>query len=149
MKRSGLAAIVTGAGRNIGEGISKTLASAGAKVAVVGVDLGVDQGRGGKVAAEIVQAGRSCREPGRAHPGADDRLARGRDQVLCGGDPAVRGGDHSGAHQGGVNYGPSWCEARRACFFVRCVVPCDYGVVAPGASAKGVPASYLAFAGRV
>jgi NAD(P)-dependent dehydrogenase (short-subunit alcohol dehydrogenase family) len=53
MKLSNQVAIVTGAGRNIGEEISKTLASAGAKVAVV--DL--DKGRGEKVAAEINQAG--------------------------------------------------------------------------------------------
>jgi NAD(P)-dependent dehydrogenase (short-subunit alcohol dehydrogenase family) len=53
MKLSNRVAIVTGAGRNIGEEISKTLASEGAKVAVV--DL--DEGRGGKVAAEIRDAG--------------------------------------------------------------------------------------------
>ena len=53
MKLSNQVAIVTGAGRNIGEEISKTLASEGAKVAVV--DL--DKGRGEKVAAEIARAG--------------------------------------------------------------------------------------------
>ena len=53
MKLSNQVAIVTGAGRNIGEEISKTLASEGAKVAVV--DL--DKGRGEKVAAEITRAG--------------------------------------------------------------------------------------------
>src|SRR6202030_4182696 len=53
VKLSNQVAIVTGAGRNIGEEISKTLASAGAKVAVV--DL--DKGRGERVAAEIVKAG--------------------------------------------------------------------------------------------
>jgi NAD(P)-dependent dehydrogenase (short-subunit alcohol dehydrogenase family) len=53
MKLSNQVAIVTGAGRNIGEEISKTLASEGAKVAVV--DL--DKGRGEKVAAEIAKAG--------------------------------------------------------------------------------------------
>ncbi len=53
MKLSNQVAIVTGAGRNIGEAISKTLASEGAKVAVV--DL--DKGRGEKVVAEITQAG--------------------------------------------------------------------------------------------
>src|SRR6266436_2468872 len=52
MKLSNQVAIVTGAGRNIGEEISKILASEGAKVAVV--DL--DKGRGEKVAAEIVKA---------------------------------------------------------------------------------------------
>jgi NAD(P)-dependent dehydrogenase (short-subunit alcohol dehydrogenase family) len=46
-------AVVTGAGRNVCEEISKTLASEGAKVAVV--DL--DKGRGEKVAAEITRAG--------------------------------------------------------------------------------------------
>jgi NAD(P)-dependent dehydrogenase (short-subunit alcohol dehydrogenase family) len=53
MRLSNRVAIVTGAGRNIGEEISKTLASEGAKVAVV--DL--DKGRGEKVAAEIRDAG--------------------------------------------------------------------------------------------
>ena len=53
MKLSNQVAIITGAGRNIGEAISKTLASEGAKVAVV--DL--DKRRGEKVAAEITQAG--------------------------------------------------------------------------------------------
>ena len=53
MKLSNQVAIVTGAGRNIGEEISKTLAAEGAKVAVI--DL--DRGRGERVAAEIVKAG--------------------------------------------------------------------------------------------
>ena len=53
MKLSNQVAIVTGAGRNIGEEISKTLAAEGAKVAVV--DL--DKARGEKVAAEIARAG--------------------------------------------------------------------------------------------
>ena len=53
MKLSNQVAIVTGAGRNIGEELSKTLASEGAMVAVV--DL--DKGRGEKVAAEINKAG--------------------------------------------------------------------------------------------
>jgi NAD(P)-dependent dehydrogenase (short-subunit alcohol dehydrogenase family) len=53
MKLSNQVAIVTGAGRNIGEEISMTLACEGAKVAVV--DL--DKGRGEKVAAEITRAG--------------------------------------------------------------------------------------------
>jgi NAD(P)-dependent dehydrogenase (short-subunit alcohol dehydrogenase family) len=53
MKLSDQVAIVTGAGRNIGEEISKTLAREGARVAVV--DLG--KGRGAKVAAEIGAAG--------------------------------------------------------------------------------------------
>jgi len=46
-------AIVTGAGRNIGEEISKTLAAAGAKVAVVDMD----EARGRTVAAAICAAG--------------------------------------------------------------------------------------------
>jgi NAD(P)-dependent dehydrogenase (short-subunit alcohol dehydrogenase family) len=53
MKLSNQVAIVTGAGRNIGEEIAKTLASAGAKVAVV--DL--DKGRGERVATQINKAG--------------------------------------------------------------------------------------------
>jgi NAD(P)-dependent dehydrogenase (short-subunit alcohol dehydrogenase family) len=53
MKLSNQVAIVTGAGRNIGEEISKTLASEGAKVAVVDMDTG----RGDKVAAAIGNAG--------------------------------------------------------------------------------------------
>jgi NAD(P)-dependent dehydrogenase (short-subunit alcohol dehydrogenase family) len=53
MKLSNQVAIVTGAGRNIGEEIAKVLASEGAKVAVVDMD----KGRGEKVAAEITKAG--------------------------------------------------------------------------------------------
>jgi len=53
MKLKDQVAIVTGAGRNIGEEISKILAENGAKVAVVDMD----QGRGGKVAAGITKAG--------------------------------------------------------------------------------------------
>jgi NAD(P)-dependent dehydrogenase (short-subunit alcohol dehydrogenase family) len=53
MKLSRQVAIVTGAGRNIGEEISKLLAHEGAKVAVV--DL--DKGRGAKIAAEIEAEG--------------------------------------------------------------------------------------------
>jgi NAD(P)-dependent dehydrogenase (short-subunit alcohol dehydrogenase family) len=53
MKLSNQVAIVTGAGRNIGEEISKTLALEGATVAVVDMD----KGRGEKVAAEIRAAG--------------------------------------------------------------------------------------------
>jgi NAD(P)-dependent dehydrogenase (short-subunit alcohol dehydrogenase family) len=56
VKLANQVAIVTGAGRNIGEEISNTLASEGAKVAVV--DL--DKSRGGRVAAEIVKAGREA-----------------------------------------------------------------------------------------
>jgi 3-oxoacyl-[acyl-carrier protein] reductase len=50
-------AIVTGAGRNIGEDICKLFVQEGAQVAIV--DL--DPGRGGRVAAEInaVQAGKA------------------------------------------------------------------------------------------
>src|SRR6202030_923553 len=47
MKLSNQVAIVTGAGRNIGEEISKTLAAEGAKVAV----LDLDKGRGDRGAA--------------------------------------------------------------------------------------------------
>jgi NAD(P)-dependent dehydrogenase (short-subunit alcohol dehydrogenase family) len=53
MKLTNQVAIITGAGRNIGEAIAKTLAAEGAKVAV----LDLDKGRGDKVAAEIVKAG--------------------------------------------------------------------------------------------
>ena len=53
MKLTNQVAIVTGAGRNIGEDVSKLLASEGAIIAVV--DL--DKGRGEKVAADIVAAG--------------------------------------------------------------------------------------------
>ena len=50
-------AIVTGAGRNIGEDVSKLFVEEGAKVAVV--DL--DSNRGGKVAGEI-----NAKHPGKA-----------------------------------------------------------------------------------
>ena len=53
MKLRGQVAIVTGAGRNIGEEIAKLFAAEGARVAVVDMDAG----RGGRVAAEIRQSG--------------------------------------------------------------------------------------------
>jgi NAD(P)-dependent dehydrogenase (short-subunit alcohol dehydrogenase family) len=53
MKLTNQVAIITGAGRNIGEAIAKTLAAEGARVAV----LDLDKGRGDKVAAEIIRAG--------------------------------------------------------------------------------------------
>jgi NAD(P)-dependent dehydrogenase (short-subunit alcohol dehydrogenase family) len=53
MKLTNQVAIITGAGRNIGEAIAKTLAAEGAKVAV----LDLDKGRGDKVAAEIIKDG--------------------------------------------------------------------------------------------
>jgi NAD(P)-dependent dehydrogenase (short-subunit alcohol dehydrogenase family) len=53
MKLTNQVAIITGAGRNIGEAIAKTLAAEGARVAV----LDHDKGRGDKVAAEIIAAG--------------------------------------------------------------------------------------------
>jgi len=53
MKLKDQVAIVTGAGRNIGEEIAKVLAENGAKVAVVDMD----EGRGSKVAGEIVGHG--------------------------------------------------------------------------------------------
>src|SRR5271154_6354225 len=53
MKLKGQVAIVTGAGRNIGEEIAKLLATEGAKIAVVDMD----KARGEHVAAAIVSAG--------------------------------------------------------------------------------------------
>ena len=53
MKLNGQVAIITGAGRNIGEEVAKLLASEGAKIAVVDMD----PGRGDKVAAAIRDAG--------------------------------------------------------------------------------------------
>src|ERR1051326_7560082 len=53
MKLQDQVAIVTGAGRNIGEEIAKVLAQNGARVAVVDMD----PGRGNKVAGEIVGHG--------------------------------------------------------------------------------------------
>ena len=52
MKLDGQVAIVTGAGRNIGEAIAKLLAEEGAKIAVVDMD----PGRGSSVADELKQA---------------------------------------------------------------------------------------------
>jgi NAD(P)-dependent dehydrogenase (short-subunit alcohol dehydrogenase family) len=57
MKLQGKVAIVTGAGRNIGEATAKLLAAEGAKVAVV--DL--DQARASKVADDITAAGHEAR----------------------------------------------------------------------------------------
>jgi NAD(P)-dependent dehydrogenase (short-subunit alcohol dehydrogenase family) len=56
MKLKDQVAIITGAGRNIGEDTAKLFASEGAKIAVVDMD----KGRGEKVAAAIVQAGGSA-----------------------------------------------------------------------------------------
>jgi NAD(P)-dependent dehydrogenase (short-subunit alcohol dehydrogenase family) len=53
MKLKDQVAIITGAGRNIGEDTAKLMAAEGAKVAVVDMD----KGRGEKVAAEIAKAG--------------------------------------------------------------------------------------------
>jgi len=53
MKFKGQVAMVTGAGRNIGEDVSKLLADNGATIAVVDID----QARGEKVANDIVAAG--------------------------------------------------------------------------------------------
>ncbi|HWG06663.1 MAG TPA: SDR family oxidoreductase [Beijerinckiaceae bacterium] len=57
MKLSNQVAIVTGAGRNIGEDVCKLFASEGASVAVV--DL--DKERGDKVAADILASGRNAK----------------------------------------------------------------------------------------
>jgi NAD(P)-dependent dehydrogenase (short-subunit alcohol dehydrogenase family) len=56
MKLEGQVAIVTGAGRNIGEAIAKALAAEGARVAII--DL--DRARGEKVASEIRAEGREA-----------------------------------------------------------------------------------------
>jgi NAD(P)-dependent dehydrogenase (short-subunit alcohol dehydrogenase family) len=56
MRLQGNVAIVTGAGRNIGEETAKVLAAEGARVAVV--DL--DEGRASKVAGEIKASGRQA-----------------------------------------------------------------------------------------
>jgi NAD(P)-dependent dehydrogenase (short-subunit alcohol dehydrogenase family) len=53
MKLKNQVAVITGAGRNIGEAVAKLLAEEGAKIAVV--DL--DQARGEKVAGEIAKSG--------------------------------------------------------------------------------------------
>ena len=53
MKLKGQVAIITGAGRNIGEETAKLLASQGASIAVVDMD----KGRGERVAAEIQRSG--------------------------------------------------------------------------------------------
>jgi len=53
MKLANQVAVVTGAGRNIGAAIAKTLAAEGAKVAVVDMD----KHRGERVVAEIAEAG--------------------------------------------------------------------------------------------
>ncbi len=53
MKFKGQVAVVTGAGRNIGEDVSKLLAENGAAIAVVDID----KARGEKVAADIVASG--------------------------------------------------------------------------------------------
>ncbi len=57
MKLKGQVAIITGAGRNIGEETAKLLASEGARIAVVDMD----KGRGDKVAAQINSAGGEAR----------------------------------------------------------------------------------------
>ncbi len=56
MKLKDQVAIITGAGRNIGEDTAKLFASEGTKVAVVDMD----KGRGEKVATDIVKAGGSA-----------------------------------------------------------------------------------------
>ena len=53
MKLQGQVAIISGAGRNIGEETAKLLAAEGAKIAVVDMD----KGRGDRVAADIRKAG--------------------------------------------------------------------------------------------
>ena len=68
MKLKDQVAIVTGAGRNIGEEIARLFAAEGAKVAIVDMD----KPRGERVAAAIRQDG------GEAELFADD-VSRGRD----------------------------------------------------------------------
>ena len=58
-----------------------------------------------KINHDVVDALRAAggrRKPRQAHPGADDRLAGGCDEILCGRDPVMGQGDCRGAHQDGV-----------------------------------------------
>ena len=73
MKLKDQVAIVTGAGRNIGEDTAKLFASEGAKVAVVDNH----QGRADKVAGEIVKANGAAEQCALARAGdLDRRLAK-------------------------------------------------------------------------
>ena len=78
MKLKGQVAIVTGAGRNIGEEIAKLFAAEGAKVAVVEMDKPARQTRGGRHRKPAAMrsfhrrrvAGQRCRSVGASRSGA-------------------------------------------------------------------------------
>ena len=86
MKLEGQVAVVTGAGRNIGEAIAKLLATEGAKIAVV--DL--DQARGKMVAGAIGARLAKEQRPARAH-GISDTT---RECLLLGNRNVVEQIDH-------------------------------------------------------
>ena len=89
MKLKDQVAIITGAGRNIGEETAKLLAAEGARIAVVDMD----RGRADKVAAEIKATGGDAAgldvldgQPGPAGNDPCHRLTRTRYRVGQGGE---------------------------------------------------------------